>query len=288
MSPCIHNLGTRWRWMASFTLHKMGGGVDTTADTNAMEKINIEGLTTVKMSTLISWVVTPCGLVSRYRRFGRTWCLQPRWLTASKRRYLSISLQSVTPQKTSMYRNIPCRESNLGIESELPWFLGSEWNSLWCSCKAGAETVRHTPRSRHQISFKMKAVHKDTILSYEGPWKYTSEFRCVQVVRCLRCHVGVSAAGAALQRLFRRAQVLSPLGLQRQVLPHEPPQPDRSLDSSGQQTSWSQGEQNATPNRASRNTLFSYWISPAPGSCLSSTVIVLFHSISLPKLSTNA
>jgi hypothetical protein len=249
------------------------------------------------MSTLISWVVTPCGLVSRYRRFGRTWCLQPRWLTASKRRYLSISLQSVTPQKTSMHRNIPCRESNLGLESELPRFLGSEWNSLWCSCKAGVETVRHTPRSssarsRHQISFKMKAVHKDTILSYEGPWKYTSEFRCVQVSRCLRCHEDRRSVGCLLLALLYRgcsgelkcsthpaSRVKFALTSLRNLTGHWIAQVSRHLGARGSRT--------PLRTERSRNTLFSYWISPASGSCNSSRVILVFHSISLSKLSTN-
>jgi hypothetical protein len=34
-----------------------------------------EVLTAVKMSTLSFWVVTPCGLVCRYQRFGATYCL---------------------------------------------------------------------------------------------------------------------------------------------------------------------------------------------------------------------
>jgi hypothetical protein len=29
-----------------------------------------EVLTTVKMSILVFWVVTPCGLIGRYQRFG--------------------------------------------------------------------------------------------------------------------------------------------------------------------------------------------------------------------------
>jgi hypothetical protein len=32
-------------------------------------------LTAVKMSMLVFWVVTPCGLVGRYQRFGGTYCL---------------------------------------------------------------------------------------------------------------------------------------------------------------------------------------------------------------------
>jgi hypothetical protein len=31
-------------------------------------------LTAVNMSMLVYWVVTPCGLVGRYKRFGGTYC----------------------------------------------------------------------------------------------------------------------------------------------------------------------------------------------------------------------
>jgi hypothetical protein len=34
-----------------------------------------EVLTSVNMSVLVFWVVTPCGLLSRYQRFGGTYCL---------------------------------------------------------------------------------------------------------------------------------------------------------------------------------------------------------------------
>jgi hypothetical protein len=42
--------------------------------------MRFEVLTEVKLSMLVFWVVTPCGLVGRYQRFGRTYCLnlQPR------------------------------------------------------------------------------------------------------------------------------------------------------------------------------------------------------------------
>jgi hypothetical protein len=38
--------------------------------------VRFEVLTAVKMSMLVFWVVTPCGLVRRYQRFGETYCLQ--------------------------------------------------------------------------------------------------------------------------------------------------------------------------------------------------------------------
>jgi hypothetical protein len=33
------------------------------------------------LSILFFWVVTPCGLVGRYQRFGETYCLRPQgWI----------------------------------------------------------------------------------------------------------------------------------------------------------------------------------------------------------------
>jgi uncharacterized membrane protein YqjE len=37
--------------------------------------MTFEVLTVVKMTMLVIWVVTPCGLVGRYQRFGQTYCL---------------------------------------------------------------------------------------------------------------------------------------------------------------------------------------------------------------------
>jgi hypothetical protein len=37
--------------------------------------MRFEVLTEVKISILIFWVVTQCGLVNRNQRFGRTYCL---------------------------------------------------------------------------------------------------------------------------------------------------------------------------------------------------------------------
>jgi hypothetical protein len=36
--------------------------------------VRSEVLTAVKVSSLAFWVVTPCGLVGRYQRFGGTYC----------------------------------------------------------------------------------------------------------------------------------------------------------------------------------------------------------------------
>jgi hypothetical protein len=38
-------------------------------------RMRFEVLTAVKMSILVFWVVTQCGLVGRYQRFGGTYCL---------------------------------------------------------------------------------------------------------------------------------------------------------------------------------------------------------------------
>jgi hypothetical protein len=37
--------------------------------------VKSEVLTAVKMSMLFFWVITPCGLASRYQRFGGTYCV---------------------------------------------------------------------------------------------------------------------------------------------------------------------------------------------------------------------
>jgi hypothetical protein len=37
--------------------------------------MRFEVLTAVKMLMLVFWIVTPCGLVGRYQRFGGTYCL---------------------------------------------------------------------------------------------------------------------------------------------------------------------------------------------------------------------
>jgi hypothetical protein len=48
------------------------------------------------LSVLVLWVVTPCGLVGRYRRFGGTYCL-------------CLQSYSVTTQKTNIDTDqVPC------------------------------------------------------------------------------------------------------------------------------------------------------------------------------------
>jgi hypothetical protein len=37
--------------------------------------VRFEALTVVKISTLVLWVVTTCGLVDRYQRFEGTYCV---------------------------------------------------------------------------------------------------------------------------------------------------------------------------------------------------------------------
>jgi hypothetical protein len=51
----------------------------------------------MKMLTVVFWVVTPCGLAGRYKRFGDTYCLH---------------LQGVTTQKTDMHVLNAMRTSN--------------------------------------------------------------------------------------------------------------------------------------------------------------------------------
>jgi hypothetical protein len=37
--------------------------------------MRFEVLTTVNFPMLVFWIVTPCGLIGRYQRFGETYCL---------------------------------------------------------------------------------------------------------------------------------------------------------------------------------------------------------------------
>jgi hypothetical protein len=53
---------------------------------NTLYQMRFEVHTAVKMSMLVFWVVTPCELVCRYRRFGETYC---RHLQLRRRRYIS-------------------------------------------------------------------------------------------------------------------------------------------------------------------------------------------------------
>jgi hypothetical protein len=58
--------------------------------------MRFEALPAVKKSMLIFWVVTSCGLVGRYQRFGGTYCLHLQgW------HYLGV-----TDQKTNIDDNI--------------------------------------------------------------------------------------------------------------------------------------------------------------------------------------
>jgi hypothetical protein len=73
-------------------------------------------ITAVKMSLMVFWAVTPCGIVDRYRRFGGTYCLQLQGKTyktsrlkmeavcSSETLVSTYSPHSVTIQKTYINR----------------------------------------------------------------------------------------------------------------------------------------------------------------------------------------
>jgi hypothetical protein len=74
--------------------------------------VRFEVFAVVKMSVLVSWVVTLCGLVGRYQRFRETYCLHLQGWSAEdgdvslKFLYLPTSPRSVTTQETNINRNI--------------------------------------------------------------------------------------------------------------------------------------------------------------------------------------
>jgi hypothetical protein len=71
--------------------------------------MKFEVLPAVKMSMLVFWVVTPCGLAVRYQRLRGTYCLHLqgwKWrkYVAPKRCYPPLSPQGVTTQKINMVK----------------------------------------------------------------------------------------------------------------------------------------------------------------------------------------
>jgi hypothetical protein len=76
--------------------------------TKISETMKSAVLTAVKISMLSLWVVTPCRLVSRYRRFGESYCLHLqswRWrqYVSPKRRYLRVYTATQPTRTTSTY-----------------------------------------------------------------------------------------------------------------------------------------------------------------------------------------
>jgi hypothetical protein len=66
--------------------------------------MRFEVLTGVKMSVLVFWVVTPCGLASTYQRFGGTKCINTALkmeAICSSETYLATSPYGVTIQKAN-------------------------------------------------------------------------------------------------------------------------------------------------------------------------------------------
>jgi hypothetical protein len=49
-----------------------------------------EVLTAVRMSILVLWIVTPCGLVGTYQRFGETYCLHLQGVTRKKNNIVNM------------------------------------------------------------------------------------------------------------------------------------------------------------------------------------------------------
>jgi hypothetical protein len=66
--------------------------------------MRFEVLTAVKMSMLVFWVVTPCGLVGRFQRFRKTYCLHLLGLNIQCR-YKTI-IHRCNQQQTS-YTSLP-------------------------------------------------------------------------------------------------------------------------------------------------------------------------------------
>jgi hypothetical protein len=64
---------------------------------NSCSCVGFEVLTSVKMSMFVFWVVTPCGLVGRYHRFGETYHFH---LQGSKMEVVYFSLISVSTYKS--------------------------------------------------------------------------------------------------------------------------------------------------------------------------------------------
>jgi hypothetical protein len=69
--------------------------------------MRFEVLTAVKMSMLLFWIVTPCGLVGRYQGFGGTYCFHLQgW-------YLPAGPHGISTQKTKIDLKILCLSSAL-------------------------------------------------------------------------------------------------------------------------------------------------------------------------------
>jgi hypothetical protein len=87
--------------------------------------LRFEVLTAVKISTLVFWVVTPCGLVGRYQRFGGTHCHHLQHFgrllqyVPPKRWYIPTSPHGVTTQKTSINAYYLCFERLARVISTL-------------------------------------------------------------------------------------------------------------------------------------------------------------------------
>jgi hypothetical protein len=84
----------------------------------------------VKMSMLVFWVVTPCGLVGRYQRFGGTYRLhlqgwRRRQYDPPKGWYAPMSPHGVTTQKTNI-EPILCMIKYIFVALQMLVFISEE------------------------------------------------------------------------------------------------------------------------------------------------------------------
>jgi hypothetical protein len=119
-----------------------------------------EVLTDVKLSMLVLWVTTSCGLVGRYWRFGKTYCpvfkALRRWRqeVPPKRWYLLTSSHGVATQKTNVDVNrlyfveISSGFSEITSEDSKPCFN-------YTSCDDERRTHTSPPPGRESNSRKL-------------------------------------------------------------------------------------------------------------------------------------
>jgi hypothetical protein len=98
------------QWLAPvLRIRKVPGTIlDLKANYSLLAKRS-EVLTAVKMSILVFWVVTPCGLVGRYQRFGRAYylCLQGRVSPS----YSTLNMDAIRSSETPVSHVQDCTAS---------------------------------------------------------------------------------------------------------------------------------------------------------------------------------
>jgi hypothetical protein len=93
---------------------------------------------------LVFWVVTPCGLVGRFQRFGETYCPHLQGWSPPKRWYLPTSPHGVTTQENNTHILIYCHfpggrkqwKTSITVVVFRPWF------------EPGTSRIRHRNANR--------------------------------------------------------------------------------------------------------------------------------------------